>query len=77
MLMLILLCGCASTVQTTEDRYAKSYAQGYTSGCNSGKWYDLNLIKEKDYKRVTNDKGYAKGWDEGFTNCRYTHSPEQ
>ncbi len=64
----LTLGGCAST---EEPMQMSSYDEGFRAGCESGVWYDMTEIKEKDYHRAHNERAYFHGWDEGFSECRY------
>lgn len=64
----LALGGCASD---NVAMHMSSYDEGFKAGCESGIWYDLTEIKDKDYNRAMNDRGYFHGWDEGFSECRY------
>ncbi|HET9843816.1 MAG TPA: hypothetical protein VFP93_04090 [Gammaproteobacteria bacterium] len=67
------LLGCATTHHHSHPEAVdlSSYEDGFRAGCESGIWYDLSEIKEKDFGRTMSDRAYMHGWDEGFSECRY------
>ena len=55
-----------------ERGFPPAYAEGYADGCSSGREAAGGLFDEtrKDTTRYGTDRQYAKGWDDGFQQCR-------
>ena len=69
----LLVVGCTSTRDALIARgLPPTYAEGYDDGCASGNEAGGGLFTEarKDAGRYASDSQYAKGWDDGFAECK-------
>jgi hypothetical protein len=69
----VALAACGSVEDALIERgLPPAYAEGYADGCASGKEAAGGLFAEarKDASRYDTDSQYARGWNEGFEECR-------
>ena len=69
----LAVTACSSPREALIARgFPPAYAEGYDDGCASGNEAGGGLLAEarKDAGRYASDSQYAKGWDDGFAECK-------
>jgi hypothetical protein len=73
LIVAMAVAACTSPREALIARgFPPAYAEGYDDGCASGNEAGGGLFAEgrKDGSRYTSDGQYAKGWDDGFAECK-------